>query len=35
MAIRMTEDRMTLEIDDCVVATGRFTRHAMAEGNDA
>src|SRR5262249_16483042 len=35
MAIRITDDTMTLEIDHCVVATARFSEHAAADGNGA
>lgn len=33
MAIRIYDDTMTLEIDDRVVATARFSQHAAADGN--
>jgi len=33
MAIRITEDTMTLEVGDRVVATARFSEHAAADGN--
>lgn len=32
MAIRVTYDTMTLEIDNRVVATARFSEHAAADG---
>jgi hypothetical protein len=35
MAIRITDDAMTLEIDNPVVATARFRGHAAADGNGA
>jgi hypothetical protein len=35
MAIRINERSMTLEIDDRVVATARFSEHAAADGNGA
>jgi hypothetical protein len=35
MAIRITDDTMTLEIGDRVVATARFSEHAAANGNGA
>ena len=35
MAIRITDDAMTLELDDRVVATARFSEHAAADGNGA
>jgi hypothetical protein len=35
MAIRIYDDTMTLEIDDRVVATARFSQHAAADGNGA
>lgn len=33
MAIRITDDTMTLEIVDRVVATARFSEYAAADGN--
>ena len=33
MAIRITDDTMTLEIGDRVVATARFSEHAAADGS--
>jgi hypothetical protein len=33
MAIRVNEDSMTLEIDNHVLATARFSEHAAADGN--
>ena len=33
MAIRITEDTMTLEVGDRVVATAPFSEHAAADGN--
>jgi len=35
MAIRITDETMTLEIGDRVVATVRFSGHAAADGNGA
>ena len=35
MAIRIFDNTMTLEIDDCVVATARFSQHGAADGNGA
>jgi hypothetical protein len=35
MAIRIYDDTMTLEIDDRVVATARFSQHAAADSNGA
>ena len=35
MGICIGTDSMTLEIDDRVVATARFSEHAAADGNDA
>jgi hypothetical protein len=35
MAIRIYDDTMTLEVDDRVVATARFSQHAAADGNGA
>jgi hypothetical protein len=35
MAIHITDDTMTLEIGDRVVATARFTEHAAANGSGA
>ena len=35
MAIRITDDAMTLEIDYRVVAAARFSEHAAADGNGA
>ena len=35
MAIQITDVTMTLEADNCVVATARFSEHAAAEGNGA
>jgi hypothetical protein len=35
MAIRITDGTMTLEIDDRVVATARFSQHAAADRNGA
>ena len=35
MAIRITDDTMTLQIGDRVVATARFSEHAAADGNGA
>ncbi len=35
MAIRITDDMMVLEIDNCVVAIARFSEHAAADGNGA
>jgi hypothetical protein len=35
LAIRITDDMMTLEIDNRVVATVRFSGHASADGNGA
>jgi hypothetical protein len=35
MAIRISDDSMTLEIGDRVVATARFSQHATANGNGA
>ena len=35
MALRITGDAMTLEIDYRVVATARFSEHAAAGGNGA
>jgi hypothetical protein len=35
MAIRITDDMMTLEIDNRVVATARFSGHAASDGNGA
>jgi uncharacterized protein YfaQ (DUF2300 family) len=31
----ITDDRMTVEIGERVVATARFTEHAVADGNGA
>lgn len=35
MAIRITDDTMTLEIDNRIVATARFSEHAAANGSGA
>ena len=35
MAIRITNDMMTLEIDNRVVATARYKAYAAADGNGA
>jgi hypothetical protein len=35
VAIRITDDTMGLEIDNCVVAAARFSEHAAADGNGA
>jgi hypothetical protein len=35
MAIRITDDTMILEIDDCLVATAQFSEHAAADRNGA
>lgn len=35
MAIHITGDTMTQEIDNCVAATARFSQHAAADGNGA
>jgi hypothetical protein len=35
MAIRITDDTMTLESGSRVVATARFSKHAAADGNGA
>jgi hypothetical protein len=35
MSIRINANSMTLEIDDRVVATARFSEHAAADGNGA
>ena len=35
MAIQINDDHMTLVIDDNVVATARFSKHAAADGNGA
>jgi hypothetical protein len=35
MALRITDDTMTLEVGDRVVATARFSEHAAADGNGA
>jgi hypothetical protein len=35
MAIRITDDMMTLEIGNRVVATARASEHAAADGNGA
>ena len=35
MAIRIFGNTMTLEIDDCVAATARFSQHGAADGNGA
>jgi hypothetical protein len=35
MAIHITDDTMSLEIGDRVVATARFSEHAAADGNGA
>ena len=35
MSIRINANSMTLEIDDRVVATARFSQHAAADGNGA
>jgi hypothetical protein len=35
MALLITDDMMTLEIDNRVVATARFSEHAAADGNGA
>ncbi len=35
MAIWTTDDMMTLEIDNRVMATARFSEHAAADGNGA
>jgi hypothetical protein len=35
MALQITHDTMTLEIDNRVVATARFGEHAAADGNGA
>ena len=32
MALRITDDTMTLEVGDRVVATARFSEHAAADG---
>jgi hypothetical protein len=35
MALRITHDTMTLEIDNCVVTIARFSEHAAADGDGA
>jgi hypothetical protein len=35
MALRITHDTMTLEIDNRVVAIARFSEHAAADGDGA
>ena len=35
MAIRIMDDTMTLKVDNRVVATARFSKHAAADGNGA
>jgi hypothetical protein len=35
MALRIMDGTMTLEIDNCAVATARFSEHAAADGNGA
>ena len=35
MELRITDDTMTLEIDDRVVAIARFSEHAAANSNGA
>ena len=35
MGIRITDDTITLEIGDRVVANARFSEHAAADGNGA
>lgn len=35
LVIRITGDTMTLETDNRVVATDRFSKHAAADGNGA
>jgi hypothetical protein len=35
MAIRIEDNRMTLELDGAVVATARFSKDAAADGNGA
>jgi hypothetical protein len=35
MAIRITDDMMTLEIDNRVVSAARVSEHAAADGNGA
>jgi hypothetical protein len=35
MALQITHDTMTLEIDNRVVATARFSEHAAADGHGA
>jgi hypothetical protein len=35
MALRITDDAMTLETGNCVVAAARFSEHAVAGGNGA
>ena len=35
MALRIMDDTMTLEIDNPVVVTARFSEHAAADGNGA
>jgi hypothetical protein len=35
MAIRMMDDTMTLEIDNCFVATAQFSELAAGDGNGA
>jgi hypothetical protein len=35
MAIRITDDTMTLEIGERVVGTARFSEHAAADGSGA
>jgi hypothetical protein len=35
MSVRINATSMTLEIDDRVVATARFSEHAAADGNGA
>lgn len=35
MAVRIEDNFMTLEVDGAVVATGRFSKDAAADGNGA
>jgi len=35
MSVRINATSITLEIDDRVVATARFSQHAAADGNGA
>jgi hypothetical protein len=35
MAIRITDDSMTLEMDGCAVATARYSEHFAANGGGA